>query len=111
MGQPRWRSRRIAEKLLQIRKTLKLSQPEILKELGLEEEISYNRISEYERDKYDPPLPVLLEYARVARVSLEDIVEDRLDLPEDLPGTATGKAWHLPRLKRQKTKKAKKAKK
>lgn len=111
MGQPRWRPDRLAEKLRQIRKTFKLSQPKFLKELGLEGEITYNRISEYERDKYDAPLPVLIEYARVARVSLEDIVDDRLDLPEKLPSTATGKAWHLPRQKRRKTKKTKTTKK
>jgi hypothetical protein len=29
---------------------------------------------------------VLLEYARVARVHLEEIVDDRLDLPSALPG-------------------------
>ena len=108
MGEPRWRPDRLAQKLLDIRLTLDLSQPQLLKELGVEDEISYNRISDYERDKFDPPLPVLVEYARVARVNLEDIVDDRLDLPKNLPGTATSEAWKLPRrkrrLKRRKTK-------
>lgn len=108
MGQPRWRPDRLAEKLLYIRDTFDLSQPAFLKKLGLEEEISYNRISDYELDKYDPPLPVLVEYARVARVTLEEIVDDRLDLPKYLPGNATSIAWDLPRPKRRKTKKPKK---
>lgn len=104
MGQARWRPQRLAEKLRQIRKTFHLSQPKFLKKLGLEDEISYNRISEYELDKYDPPLPVLVEYARVARVHLEDIADDRVDLPETLPGTVTCEAWNRPRPKRSKTK-------
>ena len=108
MGEPRWRPDRLAHKLLHIRVTLDLSQPQLLKELGVEDEISYNRISDYEHDKFDPPLPVLVEYARVARVNLEDIVDDRLDLPKKLPGTATSEAWNQPRpkrrLKRRKTK-------
>ena len=112
MGQPRWRPRRLAEKLRQIRNTLKLSQPELHKALGIdEEEISYNRISDYELNKYDPPLPVLVEYARVARVHLEDIVDDRVDLPENLPGTIKREAWNLPRPKRPRPKRRKTKKK
>ena len=107
MGQPRWRPNRLARKLLQIRDALKLSQPAFLKELGLEEEISYNRISDYELNKYDPPLPVLVEYARVARVHLEDIVDDRVDLPESLPGTIDCEAWTHPRPKRRRPKRKK----
>lgn len=37
-------------------------------------------------DKNEPTLMVLLEYARVAGVHLEEIVDDRLDLPAELPG-------------------------
>jgi hypothetical protein len=37
-------------------------------------------------DKSEPPLKVLLQYARVAGVHMEDIVDDELDLPEKLPG-------------------------
>ena len=103
MGEPRWRPERLAKKLLYIRKTLKLSQGKLLKKLGLEEEITCPRISEYELDKYDPPLPVLVEYARVAQLHLEDIADDRVDLPETLPGTVEREAWNLPRPKRSKT--------
>lgn len=103
MGQSRWRPARLAQKLLHIRRTLNLSQSKLHKELGVEEEIDYNRISDYERNKFDPPLPVLAEYARVARIHLEFIVDDRLDLPETLPGKVEYESWSRPRPKRPKT--------
>jgi transcriptional regulator with XRE-family HTH domain len=103
MGEPRWRPERLAQKLLRIRRILDLSQSELLRRLGLEEEITYHRISEYELGKYDPPLPVLVEYGRVAGVHLEVIADDRLDLPEILPDTVKYEAWNLPRPKRKKT--------
>jgi hypothetical protein len=34
----------------------------------------------------EPSLLVLLAYARLARVHLEDIVDDAIDLPARLPG-------------------------
>lgn len=100
MGSPRWRPQRLAEKLRHIRLVLDLSQSALLIKLGVEEEISYTRISDYELDKFDPPLPVLVEYARVARVHLEEIVDDRLDLPKTLPGTVFYQAWKGPRPRR-----------
>ncbi len=78
---------RLAEKLLRIRKSLDLSQTEMLKRLGFEKFINYRRISEFELGDAEPPLPVLLRYSRVARVHLEDIVDDELELPDRLPGT------------------------
>lgn len=87
MGHARRRPERLAEKLLQIRNTLGLSQAELYNRLGVEPDKSYTRISDYELDKNEPSLLVLLEYARVAGVHLEEIVDDRLDLPLQLPGT------------------------
>ena len=86
MGAARPRPRRLAEKLRQIRNTLGLSQTQLLTQLRAQDEISYTRISDYELDKNEPTLMVLLEYARVAGVHLEEIVDDRLDLPAQLPG-------------------------
>jgi transcriptional regulator with XRE-family HTH domain len=77
---------RLAEKLLQIRLALGLSQPEMHRRLGLEDEVEYTNISKYELGRNEPPLNTLLRYARIARVHLEDIVDDELDLPERLPG-------------------------
>jgi transcriptional regulator with XRE-family HTH domain len=83
----RMKPERFSEKLLQIRLALGLSQSELLRSLGLEEAMDYRRISEFERGTTEPPLLVVLQYARVAGVHMEDIVDDELDLPERLPGT------------------------
>ena len=50
----------------------------MIKQLGLE--MSYGSISKWERDKSEPPIEVLLVYARVANVRLEKIVDDDADL-------------------------------
>jgi transcriptional regulator with XRE-family HTH domain len=76
----------LAEKLLQIRNGLGLSQTQMLDRLGLGETMHYGRISEYEQDKREPSLITLLAYARAASVHLEDIVDDDFDLPRKLPG-------------------------
>ncbi len=86
MGAARPRPRQLAIKLRQIRNTLGLSQSGLLRQLRVEGEIPYTRISDYELDKNEPTLMVLLEYARVAGVHLEEIVDDRLDLPATMPG-------------------------
>jgi len=81
----RMRQGRLAEKLLQIREALGLSQSEMLRRLGFEDALSYKRISEYELDKNEPPLAVLLSYARAAGVCMDVLVDDELDLPARLP--------------------------
>lgn len=55
MGNPRPRPLRLAEKLLQIRTGLGLSQTQMLDRLGLGESMHYGRISEYEQDKREQP--------------------------------------------------------
>jgi transcriptional regulator with XRE-family HTH domain len=85
MGAARQKTERLAEKLLAIRLSLGISQPEMLRRLGFEEVIFYNRISDYELGKREPPLPILLQYARIACVPTEVLIDDELDLPEKLP--------------------------
>ncbi len=81
----RLKPKRLAEKLLQIRSALGLSQTEMLRRLGFEGVLSYHRISNYERGTGEPPLPVLLEYAHLAGVSTDVLIDDGLDLPAKLP--------------------------
>jgi transcriptional regulator with XRE-family HTH domain len=78
VGPRQARQKRLAEKLLQIRQWLGLSQPEIVERLGIE--MDYTLISMYERNKRPPPLNVLLAYARIAKIPLEQIVDDDLEL-------------------------------
>jgi transcriptional regulator with XRE-family HTH domain len=86
MGYARPRPKRLADKLRQIRLTLGLSQMEMHRRLGTEEEIPFKRISDYELDKNEPSLMTVLAYARAAAVHVEDLIDDELDLPAKLPG-------------------------
>jgi transcriptional regulator with XRE-family HTH domain len=81
----RQRPERLAEKLLQIRNALGLSQSEMLSRLGLEDTISYKKISEFELGNREPTLLMLLQYARAANVIADALIDDGLDLPERLP--------------------------
>lgn len=85
MGYARPKPERLAEKLLHIRLALGLSQSEMWKRLGLEESVTYDRISKYETGRNEPPLPTLLQYARLTNVYMEALVDDALDLPARLP--------------------------
>ena len=82
-GKARPKPVRLAEKLLQIRLALGLSQNEMIKRLGVE--LSQNRISDYELDRGEPPLPVILLYARTVNISTDVLIDDELDLPAKLP--------------------------
>jgi len=76
---------RLAEKLLRIREALGVSQSEMFRRLDVEGLTEVKRISDYEIGKSEPPLPVLLQYARVAGVCVDVLIDDRLDLPAKLP--------------------------
>ena len=89
MGNARRRPKRLAEKLLQIRQALGLSQTEMLKRLNAEDVITYHQISGYESGKREPPLDILLQYARAAGVRMEALVDDEIDLPAKLPAKRT----------------------
>lgn len=86
MGYARPKPERLAEKLLQIRNALGLSQTEMWRQLGQEDDSSYDRISKYEKGRNEPPLSILLRYARLAGVNAEALMDDELDLPAKLPG-------------------------
>jgi transcriptional regulator with XRE-family HTH domain len=82
---PRPKPARLPEKLVQIRLALDLSQGGMLRRLGLDERLSRTSVSAYELGTSEPPLPVLLEYARLANVWVDVLIDDKLDLPAKLP--------------------------
>lgn len=77
--------KRLAEKLLQIRTSLGLSQNELIRRLGFEKELVQGTISTYELGKREPSLPLLLKYARLAGVCVDVLIDDDLELPTKLP--------------------------
>ena len=72
---------KLGKKLAQIRSYLGISQDGLVRALGLSEKLTRNDISKYERGVREPSLSVLLKYARVAKVSLESIIDDDSELP------------------------------
>lgn len=90
----------LGEKLTRIRSALALSQNEILVEIGMEEILTRSRISEYEAG-FEPPLIVLLHYARLANISVDVLIDDDLDLPPQIPSPARHEG--LPRKKPKST--------
>lgn len=78
MGHPRPRPKRLAEKLLKIRQALGVSQSVMVHRLGVE--LAPSSISKYEHNLNEPPTDVILAYARLARVPLEQLVDDELEL-------------------------------
>lgn len=95
---PRPRPKRLSEKLLRIRQSLGLSQSEMMKVLGLHEKLFASAVSGYEIGKREPPIPVLLKYARIAGVPMEALADDDLDLPDHLPAK-TGYEWVMKRVR------------
>ena len=77
--------KRLAEKLLQVRLSLGLSQNELIKRLDFEKELVQGTISTYELGKREPSLPLLLKYAQIAGICVDVIINDELDLPKKLP--------------------------
>ena len=77
--------KRMGEKFRQIRDALELSQTGMVKRLGSPEGILGTSISGYERGIREPPLLILLAYARIAAVPVEMLIDDEMDLPSKLP--------------------------
>ena len=85
----RFKSTRLAEKLAQIRTALGLSQNEMISRLGFSEELIREEISAFELGKRQPPLQVLLAYARCVGISTDVLIDDELDLPAKLLKAST----------------------
>ena len=75
---PRSKPERLAAKLLAIRQHVGVSQHKMAQ--LLETNQPYIRLSEYEHGKREPNLMLLLKYARLAKVPVENLIDDNLDL-------------------------------
>ena len=84
----RTKPRRLGQKLLHIRRALKLSQNEMIRELGLTKDLTQGRISGYELGTREPTLPTLLLYAHCAGICVDYLIDDALELPKKLPSNA-----------------------
>ena len=71
----------LGRKLRAIRvEILGMSQTQMSKALGLK--VDYSAVSQYELGTREPPLPTLLKYARLAGISTDVLIDDKLDLPK-----------------------------
>jgi transcriptional regulator with XRE-family HTH domain len=78
----RARPKKLGEKLRSIRVGLGITQAEMVARLAVKDEPLYSAsISEYERGKREPPLLVLLRYAKIAGVSTDVLIDDKEKLP------------------------------
>jgi len=80
MGTGRRRPKNLNRKLLAIRNKLDVSQTEMARLLDLD--VAYTAISGYELGTRQPDLLVLLRYARLAGVSTDVLIDDKLKLPD-----------------------------
>ena len=87
---PRQRPQRLGEKLLAIRNALGLSQSQMVKRLDVEGIVA-SQISEFETGKREPSLIVVLQYARLANVCADVLIDDALDLPAKIPAKSKHK--------------------
>jgi hypothetical protein len=61
------------------------------KRLEIDDYLPYTVISGYELGLREPSLEIVLKYARLAGVTMEMLVDDALDLPEQLPSKKRSK--------------------
>lgn len=80
MGTTRRRPKNLARKLLAIRNKLGVSQTEMARLLDLD--VAYTAVSGYELGTRQPDLLVLLRYARLAGVSTDVLIDDKMKLPD-----------------------------
>lgn len=106
---PRPRAERLNEKIRQIREAYGWTQPEFIRRLGLEGEITQSDIQAFEREPGDrwsrePALPHLLVIARLAGVTIDILVDPAQELPNRLPPDPThGMVRRSPKATRQVT--------
>lgn len=101
MGASRPETARLAEKLRAIRDSFGLSQAQMvdrLKDQRLPAPLTVyaGNISRFEQGQREPPLLVLLAYARAASIPLEKLVDADLNLPEKFTRHITPNQRRIP---------------
>jgi transcriptional regulator with XRE-family HTH domain len=77
------RPKHLAAKLAEIRRNLGLSQAELIDRLHYtESDLTQGMVSNFELGRREPPLPLLLAYARLAGVSTDALIDDHV-APEE----------------------------
>lgn len=85
-GAKRPTPKRLPAKLRLIREALGYTQEEMIKRLGLEGKVPRSYLSRFETGEREPSLDVLLRYSEIARVWINVLVDDNVDLPARMPG-------------------------
>ena len=75
--------KKLAKKLAQIRQGLGLSQTGMVKALNYKaSSLQASQISQFENGNREPTAMLLLAYARLAGISTDVLIDDKLDLPK-----------------------------
>lgn len=85
--------KRLAEKLALIRKSMGIETfEEMIPLLGVKEVKLYrSTIHEYERGNREPPLIVLLKYSELSGVTINDLVDDKIEVRPSKSGLVGNK--------------------
>jgi transcriptional regulator with XRE-family HTH domain len=81
--------KKLKSKLGKIRLFFEMTQDDMATNLcrfGAESSIHSGYVADFENGKREPSLLVLLAYARLAGLSTDYLIDDKLSLPEKLPG-------------------------
>lgn len=80
----RTKPERLAEKLRTIRLNGDLTCEQMVERLNCPKISLYRAsITEYEKGRREPPALILLAYARFADITVEVLIDDELDLPDE----------------------------
>ncbi len=77
------RPKNLPKKLLEIRQSLGLSQNGMIAAFGMSESLTQAEISAFENGKRVPPLIILLRYARLFKVHVDDLIDDEIEFHVD----------------------------
>lgn len=95
-SQPRRIPRRLPEKLREIRLKLGLSQNEMIRRMGLQEELTREEVSSFELGRRQPNLITLWAYAQAANLYVDALILDSVDLPGILPSPVKSDGIYRP---------------